>query len=490
MRFNEDATEPPPEKLSGGKDMKVKSIIIILILFIVLNLVNVSAQDNLVVEYHFDEGNGIIASDSSGNSNDGTIYGAIWVIGISGSALSFDGAGDYVEITSLDSLSFSTGSVSLWFKPTNGFSAGVAHEDLFSKEGPDSESDSLEIYLNGDIGKLAVDFGDGGTQNRVQIYSDLNSWNDEWYNVVLTWDYSGVKLYINGESQSDYSTIMKSVGPYQTQVGAVRGEHSFNGKIDDVRIDDRAFSAIEIQSNYQDMFLLYEPSAPRNLLTTTADSRIMLSWTAPILDGGSPIISYNIYRGTTSGGETYLTTVEDLKSYTDISLMNGQNYYYKVSAVNDVGEGAMSSEASATPNPGNNPPNAYFTISSTSGNTSTLFVFDASDSSDDIDLSSELEVRWDLTNDEEWDTNFTTSKTLAYQYAIEGMYEIALEVQDSEGSSSIYYNQIVVIDQQVQRPPDWDILNIVIGIVSVTLAFIGIILARVWHKQSMNKKEK
>jgi hypothetical protein len=52
-----------------------------------------------VLIMHFDEGFGTVAKDSSGNGNGGTIYGAAWTTGVSGKALSFDGDGDYVEIT-------------------------------------------------------------------------------------------------------------------------------------------------------------------------------------------------------------------------------------------------------------------------------------------------------------------------------------------------------------------------------------------------------
>ena len=59
---------------------------------------------------------------------------------------------------------------------------------------------------------------------------------------------------------------------------------------------------------------------------------------APASDGGSAITGYNIYRGTASGGETLLTQVGNVTSYTDASVTNGTTYYYKVSAVNAVGE--------------------------------------------------------------------------------------------------------------------------------------------------------
>ena len=54
--------------------------------------------DGLVGAWHFDEGQGNIAHDSSGNNNHGTIYGAKWVDGKFGKALEFDGVDDYVEI--------------------------------------------------------------------------------------------------------------------------------------------------------------------------------------------------------------------------------------------------------------------------------------------------------------------------------------------------------------------------------------------------------
>ena len=68
----------------------------------------------LVAEWHFDEGSGTILRDSSGNGYDGTIYGATWVDGKSGKALSFDGKDDYVDVENPDFLSNTAGSISFW----------------------------------------------------------------------------------------------------------------------------------------------------------------------------------------------------------------------------------------------------------------------------------------------------------------------------------------------------------------------------------------
>ena len=45
------------------------------------------------------------------------------------------------------------------------------------------------------------------------------------------------------------------------------------------------------------------PSAPTGLVASGGDGKVALSWTVPNSDGGSPITGYNVYRGTSPGGE-------------------------------------------------------------------------------------------------------------------------------------------------------------------------------------------
>src|SRR5207237_52932 len=82
--------------------------------------------------------------------------------------------------------------------------------------------------------------------------------------------------------------------------------------------------------------------------TPKSSSEIDLAWTAPT-SGGAPT-SYNVYRGTTAGGEgrtaykSGLTTT----SYADTSCNASTTYYYTVAAVNSSGTGTQSAEQSAT----------------------------------------------------------------------------------------------------------------------------------------------
>jgi hypothetical protein len=90
------------------------------------------------------------------------------------------------------------------------------------------------------------------------------------------------------------------------------------------------------------------PSSPQVLIATAGSSSVTINWNIPASNGGFPITGYKIFRGTASGGETYIKSIANILTYSDTSVIAGQIYYYKVSAVNSAGEGAMSNEASAT----------------------------------------------------------------------------------------------------------------------------------------------
>jgi fibronectin type 3 domain-containing protein len=91
------------------------------------------------------------------------------------------------------------------------------------------------------------------------------------------------------------------------------------------------------------------PGAPLNLSAVAGSAKVTLTWAHPTSDGGSSITNYVVYRGTTAGAETLLTTVGDVTTFQDFGVANGTTYFYKVAALNSVGEGPKSNESSATP---------------------------------------------------------------------------------------------------------------------------------------------
>jgi hypothetical protein len=91
------------------------------------------------------------------------------------------------------------------------------------------------------------------------------------------------------------------------------------------------------------------PGAPRSPTATAGPKGTTLKWTAPTSNGGSPITAYRIYRSTTSGTEVFLAGVSGTTlTYVDKAVTKKTRYFYWVTAVNVLGEGAHSPEVSVT----------------------------------------------------------------------------------------------------------------------------------------------
>jgi titin len=91
------------------------------------------------------------------------------------------------------------------------------------------------------------------------------------------------------------------------------------------------------------------PTAPQSLQATPGDTIILLSWIPPASNGGSAITGYKIYLGNAPGSVSLYVTEGNATNFTAVDLVNNQTYYFEISAVNGVGEGALSIEISATP---------------------------------------------------------------------------------------------------------------------------------------------
>ncbi len=107
---------------------------------------------------------------------------------------------------------------------------------------------------------------------------------------------------------------------------------------------------------------LSEP--PANIAAITGDRFANLTWSPPLDTGGLPVDIYKIYRGNELGVETYLTTVSSTTSFNDTGLTNGQNYYYRISAVNDLGEGISSESIEVVPLAVPDEPTSFMAIGS------------------------------------------------------------------------------------------------------------------------------
>ena len=86
------------------------------------------------------------------------------------------------------------------------------------------------------------------------------------------------------------------------------------------------------------------PGHITNLTAEFESGNTVLNWTAPSDNGGSLITNYIIYRGTSPNPTDSIDAVGSVLSYTDTGVTDCSMYYYRITAVNAIGESDYSNE--------------------------------------------------------------------------------------------------------------------------------------------------
>jgi len=205
----------------------------------------------LVGSWHFSEGLGTRAADSSGNGNDGTLNGPIFTTGKFGTGLQFDGSNDYVDAGNATSLN-PTNAITLeaWIR-YSGITAG-GEDRIVSKIDTPSGGYSYSLALR-NTQKIQMRVTPDGT-TLATATSATSLLPNTWYHMVGVYDGSNLKLYIN--SQMDGTPLAYSSGIYSSNSRVIIGARyrdyadNFNGTIDEVRIYNRSLSVQEISDLY------------------------------------------------------------------------------------------------------------------------------------------------------------------------------------------------------------------------------------------------
>jgi hypothetical protein len=325
----------------------------------------------LVGHWKLDENQGGTVADSSGKGNDGTLLGdPQWGAGKYGSALTFDGVGDAVDLGNPSVLDFSTNDFTLcaWVKDPGG-------NNVIAKGGDQSGGKRYCLQVGSSV-QLLVD--DNIDKHSVSGGSGLQ--DGEWHHVAGAKDGAVLRVYIDSGEVANgslpYSPYdLSGTSQHNAYLGAV-WQHQDNqlgdfytGSIDDARIYTWALSSGELTDVMNDIGGPPDttpPAAPTGLAATAGDGSVSLNWDD---NGETDLDGYNVYRSTTSGsGYAQLNgSVLGSSDYTDNTASNGTTYYYVVTAVDtSSNESGYSNEDSATPDD-ITPPAAPTGLSATPG---------------------------------------------------------------------------------------------------------------------------
>lgn len=203
-----------------------------------------STDDGLVAEWHFDEGSGTTVTDSSGNGNDGTIHGATWTTGVSGTALTFDGVDDCTEC-SLNSALANDLTIELWMK--SNYQSSNQDDQRRMLDLGTSSSRGFQLCIDSE-GFLLID-NTGGPDSEAPTSSLYNDGN--WHHVAGVREGSNYHLYVDGiYKTSTGGTIPSYNYAYIAKIAENWGY--FEGTIDEVKIYNRALASDEIKNHYDE----------------------------------------------------------------------------------------------------------------------------------------------------------------------------------------------------------------------------------------------
>jgi len=237
-----------------------------------VNATFIRVIDGVVGAWHFDEGSGNIAHDTSGEGNDGTLYDANttnddgntppqWIDGKFGKALSFDGVDDYVRVEGVSSSNSMTVAVWVKYKTLPSANPGIFCLGPHKAIGT-SKYFGIWVHETGYLWGRVVQAD--GTVIDLPKEKHLNP--DTWYFIIQVADSEAkeIKQYVNGELVS----ITSYDGTVYSYEGADIGEQgtaTWNGTIDEVHIYNRALSEEEISDLYNN-YGYTTPNYPNKVL--------------------------------------------------------------------------------------------------------------------------------------------------------------------------------------------------------------------------------
>ena len=321
-------------------------------------------DDGLVGWWKFNEGEGTTSQDYSGQDHEAELDESQWSgSAVEGTALSFDGVDDVVQISSSDFFTNEDAfSFEFW---VNVDAAATSNTGILStSSGVESVSSNGARIQVGTTSEHAFKFGVGFVQDYGA--SENFDYTGEWKHIVLTHSAEGLwQFYINGyrvrrvTDDSVFTNDGLSLGRFHT--GAAFSY--FKGLIDELAVYNRVLTTAEIRNNCQlndASDVCADDDTPTIIAPVNGDSlsptRIFYAWEDGELDSSKTVSEYQYCidvapwgssvilddEGTcgagtaTSGTATRKYYVDDT-IYSDSDGAGGDRFWFKVRVQYDDG---------------------------------------------------------------------------------------------------------------------------------------------------------
>ncbi|MCU0915631.1 MAG: discoidin domain-containing protein, partial [Planctomycetes bacterium] len=327
------------------------SLVICLLGVVGAGIVPVQAglQDGLVAYFKFDDGQGTVAADASGNVNNGTLIGTrlTWAPGRDAGALAIaaPATGDVADRLEFPTkgMSAAAGSISVWGYMTDPQPASSGRY-LFGHTTQPQWNNRIQVYMqDGTNVSRRLDIGMGGSHTAGADVTELPL--QEWFQVALTWNNGAFAAYVNGAQVGggSYSglTAIHTIANFGNDASNAPYE-AFCGMLDEARVYSRALTAAEVKQIFQmqpvGKFMAKDPNPADKATDVPADTA--LAWTASAFAA-----THDVYLGKTfaDGNDAsranpksvLVSQGQNATTYDPAGLLEyGQTYYWRIDEVN------------------------------------------------------------------------------------------------------------------------------------------------------------
>jgi hypothetical protein len=193
-------------------------------------------------------GSGTTWTDLSGNGNAGALTNGPTYSSANGGSIVFDGVDDFIQLAGTN-FSLNTMTISAWNYSSNFNQNGF----MFEKTTNGSVNTQYSLFYNSSNDIYYRTYGLSTLDLTINI-TTAGVVNNQWNNVVATFDGTTKRIYVNGILRATSATLTGTVTQNTTGAAFIGiyggGGYPFNGRISNTSIYNKALSATEVSQNF------------------------------------------------------------------------------------------------------------------------------------------------------------------------------------------------------------------------------------------------